>query len=189
MTNIILCGVGGQGIILTSKLIAAASMDAGYNVMSAETIGMAQKGGSVFSFLRIGKDIPCPMFSKGDADLLIAFEPGEAVRMLPFLKKDGTAVVNTHGTMPVTAALKGSEYNSADMIEYLKNHVNNLITEDATSLSLKMNAPRTLNMIMLGMAVRSGALPVSMSAVEDAMERSVKPQFIELNKAALNADI
>ena len=81
--NIVLCGVGGQGIVLTSKLIAAASMAKEIPVMSAETIGMAQKGGSVFSFLRIGEDLFCPMFPKGSADLIIGFEPAEAVRMLP----------------------------------------------------------------------------------------------------------
>ena len=80
--NIILCGVGGQGIVLTSKLLAASAMAKGIPVMSAETIGMAQKGGSVFSFLRMGDDLCCPMFPKGTADLLIGFEPAEAVRML-----------------------------------------------------------------------------------------------------------
>ena len=83
--NIILCGVGGQGIVLTSKLLAASAMAKGIPVMSAETIGMAQKGGSVFSFLRMGDDLCCPMFPKGTADLLIGFEPAEAVRMLPYL--------------------------------------------------------------------------------------------------------
>ena len=78
--NIILCGVGGQGIVLTSKLLAASAMAKGIPVMSAETIGMAQKGGSVFSFLRMGDDLCCPMFPKGTADLLIGFEPAEAVR-------------------------------------------------------------------------------------------------------------
>ena len=105
--NIILCGVGGQGIVLTSKLLAASAMAKGIPVMSAETIGMAQKGGSVFSFLRMGDDLCCPMFPKGTADLLIGFEPAEAVRMLPYLKPDGTVILNTHPIQPVTATLGG----------------------------------------------------------------------------------
>ena len=105
--NIILCGVGGQGIVLTSKLLAAAAMAKGIPVMSAETIGMAQKGGSVFSFLRMGEELYSPMFPKGTADLLIGFEPAEAVRMLPYLKSEGTVVLNTHPIQPVTATLGG----------------------------------------------------------------------------------
>lgn len=108
--NIILTGVGGQGTVLASKLIAAATMKKGLPVMSAETIGMAQKGGAVFSHLRIGEGVRSPMIRRGTADLLLAFEPAEAVRMLPYLKKDGMVVVNSHPIMPVTAALKGTDY-------------------------------------------------------------------------------
>ena len=82
--NIVLCGVGGQGTVLASKLIAAAAMKKGLSVMSAETIGMAQRGGSVFSHVRIGDDVCSPMIARGSADLIVGFEPGEAVRMLPF---------------------------------------------------------------------------------------------------------
>ena len=102
--NIILTGVGGQGTVLASKLIAAASLAKGYEVMSAETIGMAQKGGSVFSHLRVGEGLYSPMIRKGTADLLLAFEPAEAVRMLPYLRETGTLVVSSHPVMPVTAA-------------------------------------------------------------------------------------
>ena len=114
--NIILCGVGGQGIVLTSKLLAASAMAKGIPVMSAETIGMAQKGGSVFSFLRMGDDLCCPMFPKGTADLLIGFEPAEAVRMLPYLKPDGTVILNTHPIQPVTATLGGGASTYAPII-------------------------------------------------------------------------
>ena len=87
--NIVLCGVGGQGTVLASKLIASAAMDKSLPVMSAETIGMAQRGGSVFSHVRIGEDVYSPMIAKGEADIILGFEPGEAVRMLPFLKEGG----------------------------------------------------------------------------------------------------
>ena len=102
MTDIVLCGVGGQGTVLASKMIAAAAMEKGLGVMSAETIGMAQKGGSVFSHLRVGDDMQTPMIAKGAADIIIAFEPAEAVRMLPYLKDDGKMVVNSHAVKPVT---------------------------------------------------------------------------------------
>ena len=118
--NIILTGVGGQGTVLASKLIAAAAM-------SAETIGMAQKGGSVFSHLRVGEGLKSPMIRRGTADLLLAFEPAEAVRMLPYLKKDGMVVVNSHPIMPVTAALKGTDYTGKEMVAYLRENAEHVL--------------------------------------------------------------
>lgn len=183
--NILLCGVGGQGIVLTSKLTAAAAMDKGYQVMSAETIGMAQKGGSVFSFLRIGDEIYSPMFGEGSADIMIAFEPAEAVRMLPYLKKDGTVIVNTRPVMPVTAVLKSSDYTGTEMLEYLRRNVENLIVVDGDKACREIGSPKVLNMFMLGAAIRSGALPFTIDDAASAMERSVRPQFVEMNKKAL----
>ena len=103
--NIVLCGVGGQGTVLASRLIAAAAMEKGLKVMSAETIGMAQRGGNVFSNLRIGENLKAPLLSSGQADLILGFEPGETVRMLHYLKKDGIVVTNTRAVKPTTANL------------------------------------------------------------------------------------
>ena len=101
--NIVLCGVGGQGTVLASKLLAAAAMSKDIPVMSAETIGMAQRGGSVFSHLRMGKNLYSPMIKTGTADLIIGFEPGETVRMLPYLKEHGQVVVSTHAIKPAVS--------------------------------------------------------------------------------------
>ncbi|MBR1739361.1 MAG: indolepyruvate oxidoreductase subunit beta [Ruminococcus sp.] len=188
-TNILITGVGGQGIVLTSKLIAAAAMEKDIPVMSAETIGMAQKGGSVFSFLRLGDEAFCPMFPEGSADIIIGFEPAEAVRMLPYLKKGGTAVVNTHPIMPVTATLSGSSYDGSEMTGYLKAHVEDLRLIDATKACAEVGSPRALNMIMLGAAVRQGILPLTIEEITEVMKKTVKPQFVELNTRALNYGI
>lgn len=99
----LLCGVGGQGTVLASKLIATAAMERGEQARTAETIGMAQRGGSVVSHVRIGGQIHSPMIPIGQADILMGFEPGEAVRCLPYLKKGGTAVVSCKGVQPVTS--------------------------------------------------------------------------------------
>lgn len=187
--NILLCGVGGQGIVLTSKLIAASAMKKGLSVMSAETIGMAQKGGSVFSFLRIGENLHCPMFGKGSADLIIGFEPSEAVRMLPYLKNNGCMVVNTHTIMSTTASLKGSSYNGSEMIDYLNKKTKNLILIDGNEACVEIGSSKVLNMIMLGFAIKSGVLPISIEDVECAMKETVKPQFHELNSKALHYEI
>jgi len=185
-TNIVLCGVGGQGTVLASKLIAAASMKKGKKVMSAETIGMAQKGGSVFSHLRIGDDIETAAIKMGTADIIIAFEPAEAVKMLPYLREGGSVVVNSTAVMPVTAALKGSNYAGTEMIEYLKANVDDLLIIDGNAEALKLGNPKVLNVIMLGAAVKSGQLDITRDDVMDAIKAKVKPQFIEINEKALN---
>jgi len=184
-TNILICGVGGQGIVLTSKLIAATAMANKMPVISAETIGMAQKGGSVFSFLRIGEGVHSPMFGQGCADIIIGFEPAEAVRMLPYLKEGGRMVLNTHAIMPVTAALAGSDYTGKEMVDYLRKHVNNLVCTDGDAVCRKLQSPKVLNMVMLGLAVRQNVLPFSLEDIENTMRATVKPQFVALNSKAL----
>ena len=184
-TNILICGVGGQGIVLTSKLIAATAMANSIPVMSAETIGMAQNGGSVFSFLRLGDDLHCPMFPERSADIIIGFEPAEAVRMLPYLKDGGSMVLNTHPIMPVTAALSGSDYTGREMVQYLEQHVQHLMTVDGDAACKALGSPKVLNMIMLGLAIRQNVIPFSIDEIEATMKATVKPQFVDLNSKAL----
>lgn len=93
--NILLCGVGGQGTVLASKLIAYAAMKQGLAVRTSETIGMAQRGGCVVSHVRIGRMIDSPLVPRGSADLLLGFEPGETVRCLPYLRQGGTVIVSS----------------------------------------------------------------------------------------------
>ena len=118
--DILLCGVGGQGTVLASKLIASAAMRCGDPVHSAETIGMAQRGGSVISHIRIGERAASPLIPRGNADILIAFEPAEAVRNLSYLKKDGVVIVNSTPVKPTTEALQEIGYDGTEMIAYLK---------------------------------------------------------------------
>ncbi|WP_298464545.1 indolepyruvate oxidoreductase subunit beta [uncultured Mitsuokella sp.] len=184
--NILLTGVGGQGTVLASKLIAAAAMKKGLPVMSAETIGMAQKGGSVFSHLRIGEGVMSPMIRRGTADLLLAFEPAEAVRMLPYLKDGGTVVVNSHPVMPVTAALKGTDYTGREMIEYLQKVVPDLLVIDGWQAVQELGNPKVLNVVMLGAALKSGALDfLTEEELLGAIRDKVKPRFVALNERAL----
>ncbi|MBR6881009.1 MAG: indolepyruvate oxidoreductase subunit beta [Clostridiales bacterium] len=192
-TNIVLCGVGGQGTVLASKLVASASMSKGLNVMSAETIGMAQKGGSVFSHLRIGDDVYSPMIARGEADLIIGFEPSETVRMLPFLKKGGAVITSDRPVMPVTAALGGSTYNGGEMISYLKSldTVGRLVVVDTDKAIEDIGSPKAMNMVLLGAASRAGLLgDITHEDIIEAMKKKVKPRFVEMNIRALEyADI
>ena len=184
--NIILCGVGGQGTVLASRLISAAAMAADLPVMSAETIGMAQRGGSVFSHLRIGGGVCSPMIARGEADLILGFEPGEAVRMLPFLKPDGQVVVSARPVMPVTAALSGTEYNAGAMLDFLRSRVKNLVVVDTEKAMADLGSTRVMNLILLGAALRSGALGFTDRQIREAVIARIPPKFHELNLRALD---
>ena len=183
--NILLCGVGGQGIVLASKLIAQAAMENSLPVMSAETIGMAQKGGSVFSHVRIGSDLSTPMIPKGGADVIIGFEPAEAVRMLPYLKKDGTVIVNSCPTKPVTAMLSASSYTGKEMLAYLKKNVERLTIVDCERAASEIGSLKVVNMILLGAAAATGELPISMADIKNCLAKRLKPQLLEMNYKAL----
>ena len=126
------------------------------------------------------------MIRRGTADLLLAFEPAEAVRMLPYLKKDGMVVVNSHPIMPVTAALKGTDYTGAEMVAYLRENAAHVLVLDGQEAVETIGNPKTLNVIMLGAALESGALDfLTEEDVLEAIREKVKPKFVALNKKAL----
>ncbi len=185
MRNLILCGVGGQGTVLASRLISDAAMHRGIPVMSAETIGMAQRGGSVFSHVRLGEGLYSPMIAPGEADLILGFEPGETVRMLPYLRRGGQVVVSTLGVMPVTASLSSQAYRPEEMVDFLRSHVEHLCTVDAEKALRETGSPRVLNLILLGAALRAGALGLEEEDMVEAICRRIPPKYQEMNIQAL----
>ncbi|MBR2527442.1 MAG: indolepyruvate oxidoreductase subunit beta [Blautia sp.] len=184
--EIILCGVGGQGTILASRLIASAAMNRDLPILTAETIGMAQRGGSVFSHIRIGEGAGSPLIPKGKADLIIGFEPGEAVRQLPFLKPDGTIVVNKRPVMPVSASLGQSAYNPQAMLDYLRQNVRHVILVDGDKATAALGSSKVLNVVLLGAALESGALGFSEEDLQKVLQERVPERFLELNRKALS---
>ncbi len=183
--DIVLCGVGGQGTVLASKLISDAAMAQGIPIMSAETIGMAQRGGSVFSHLRLGEGVYSPMIARGGADLILAFEPGEAVRMLPYLKEEGMVVVSSRAVMPVTASLSEASYAGGAMVSYLKDHVENLIVVDAAEALKELGSAKVLNLLLLGAALYHGALGFSQEDIQAAIRARLPEKHHALNFRAL----
>ena len=183
--NIVLCGVGGQGTVLASKLIAAAAMKKGISVMSAETIGMAQRGGSVFSHIRLGEHLHSPMIAKGTADIIIGFEPAEAVRMLPYLKDNGQVIVSSHAIMPVTSTLSGADYDGKEIILYLKKVVNNLLDVDSEKACHELGSSKVLNILLLGAAISGGALGLTEEELREAIKDRLPEKFHDLNYRAL----
>ena len=183
--NCLLCGVGGQGVVLASKLIAYAALDKGKFVRTTETIGMAQRGGSVVSHVRAGDEIHSPMIPEGQADVILAFEPAEAVRNLKYLKKDGIVIVNQKALKPVTSTLGGSSYEGPEMIEYLKKKVNRLFVIDGERICSESGSSKVLNVALLGVAAASEALEISVSEMEEKLRKQVNPKFLEVNLKAL----
>ena len=181
--DIMICGVGGQGTVLASRILAASAMDEGNAVHSAETIGMAQRGGPVTSHVRIGEDAYSPLIPLGSADMLLAFEPSEAVRNLGYLKPEGIAVVNTVPVMPVTESLKKSGYSAAEMVEYLKDKCD-CIFVDSDEVTKEFGSSKFLNTVLLGIAAGSGKLGIEKDTLTGEIRQCVKERFVEANLRA-----
>lgn len=181
--DILICGVGGQGTVLASKIIAASASADGESIHSAETIGMAQRGGSVTSHVRIGKDAYSPLIPYGNADLLLAFEPAEAVRNLKYLSSDGVAIVNTAATKPVTESLNDTGYDGSKMVEYIKKKCISIFV-DSDEVCRTFGSSKFFNIVILGIAAGSGRLGLSSEILLEQIEKRVPGAYVEINKKA-----
>lgn len=175
--SILLCGVGGQGTVLASKLIAAAFMQSGDVVHSAETIGMAQRGGSVTSHVRIGESAFSPLIPSGCADLILAFEPAEAVRNLPLLRENGAVIANSVPVKPIT----DMSYDGAEAVDYLKKNVKNAIIVDAEEICREFGSSKFFNIAILGVACAAGKLGLSREQILAEIEKRVPEKYLEQN--------
>jgi len=181
----LLAGVGGQGTVLASKIIAQTAMSNQFFVRTSETIGMAQRGGCVVSHVRIGAEHCSSSIPMGMADLMIGFEPAEAVRSMGFLKPAGRLLVNINPIIPVTASLGGSSYPVNDIINYLQQARNKVILVDGQKLCRVAGSPKVLNIVMLGIAIKEGLLPFSKEDVLQTIKQNLPQRMIALNSQAL----
>lgn len=187
-TDVILAGVGGQGAVLASRLLARAAMGRGLPVRTAETIGMAQRGGSVFSHVRLGEGAVSPLIGRGRADAIVAFEPAEAARQLPFLRRGGLVVTSDAPVVPVSAATGGPAYDLPAIMSYLRASTGDrgLVVVDAASAAAELGTARALNVVLLGAAARAGALgPIAVDDLLAAVRAVVRPAFVDLDERAL----
>ena len=184
--DILICGVGGQGTVLASRIIAASAMDEGYTVHSAETIGMAQRGGSVTSHVRIGEEAFSPLIPAGGADLMIAFEPSEAVRNIKSLSRDALVIVNSVPVKPSSGGESG--YDGKAETAYLQSKCRCIIV-DSESMCRPFGSSRFFNVAVLGTAVGAGELGMSEDTIREEIRRNVPERFLEKNLAAFEAGI
>ena len=193
MLNIMITGVGGQGTVLAAKVLAQAAETRNWRVRTAETIGMAQRGGSVVSHVRLANQneprIDAPLIAHGEADLIIAFEPAEAVRCLGYLRPGGALVSATSSVQPVTAALSRDAYSSKPFLEYLRQTVPNCLLVDDTALIKQIGSPKALNVALLASAVAISDLGFTVEELRAAMHASVRSQFVALNDRAIDVAV
>ena len=178
--NIMIVGVGGQGTLLTSRILGGITVDAGYDVKLSEVHGMAQRGGSVVTFVRYGEKVAEPIVEAGRADVLIAFERLEALRYAHYLKKDGAMIINDWRIDPITVVTGMAEYPD-NIIENLEKE-HNVLKVNAMEEALKLGNSKVFNIIVLGVAARH--MDFSKEAWLNVIEKTVPPKTVEINKKA-----
>ncbi|MEE1280388.1 MAG: indolepyruvate oxidoreductase subunit beta [Oscillospiraceae bacterium] len=179
--NIMIVGVGGQGSLLASKLLGKLLVNEGLDVKVSEVHGMSQRGGSVVTYVRSGEKVYSPIIDKGEADFIVSFEKLEAARYAPYLKKGGKIIVNTQQIDPMPIITGAAQYpeNALDNLSAQGIDIDSI---DALAPALRAGSAKAVNIVLMGRL--SKYLDISEDKWLSAIEESVKPKFVELNKEA-----
>ena len=178
--NIMIVGVGGQGTLLTSRILGGITVAAGYDVKLSEVHGMAQRGGSVVTYVRYGEKVAEPIVEEGQADVLIAFERLEALRYAHFLKKDGVMIVNDQRIDPMPVVTGAAQYPEG-IIEELREKYR-VVAVDAMDEAIKMGNSRVFNVIILGIAAKN--MDFQKEQWIEVIKNTVPPKTVDINVAA-----
>ncbi len=176
--NVLMAGIGGYGVIMASDGMAEIGMNNGYDVKKSDTLGMAQRGGSVVSHVRWGRQVFSPMIKKGGVDFLLGFEQLEAARWAPFIKPGGVVIVADVIVIPISAVDGKIPYPSWDEIRgILSQYTDKIYLISATRIAQEVGNPRAVNMAMLGFL--SAFLELGTEAWTETMRRRLPPKFME----------
>ena len=178
--NIMVVGVGGQGTLLTSRIIGKTAIEMGYDVKLSEVHGMAQRGGSVVTFVRFGEKVFEPVVEEGSVDVLISFERLEALRYAHFLKKDGVLIVNDCKIQPMTVVTGAFQYPE-NILENLKK-VHKVVSIDGQSIAIGLGNSKVLNSVVLGLSAKY--IGFDKETWLSVVEKTVPPKTIKINKQA-----
>ena len=181
ITNILLVGVGGQGILLASEILSETCMLAGFDVKKSEIHGMSQRGGSVVSHVRYGKEVYSPIVPEGEGDILFGFELMESYRSLPLLKTGGTVVANDLCIAP-PSVLMGKEPYPEDLAQRIAERFPDFLLVDGQELAIKAGNARVANTVLLGAV--SKRLDIEEKYWIEAIEKMVPKKALEVNLAA-----
>ncbi|HCP15720.1 MAG TPA: indolepyruvate oxidoreductase subunit beta [Peptococcaceae bacterium] len=179
--NILIAGVGGQGTVLASKILGHVAMAAGFDVKQSEIHGMSQRGGSVVTHVRYGKKIYSPLVAAGNADVIMAFEELEALRYLPYLKKEGLLIVNQQQMLPMPVIAGNAEYPK-NVVEEVTAMGVKVKAASASALAMEQGDARAANVVLLGILARYLDFP--MELWQDAIRHTVKEKLIDMNLRA-----
>ncbi len=181
--NILIVGVGGQGIILASDVLGKVAAAHGYDVKKNEIHGMAQRGGSVSSHIRFGKTVYSPIIRTGEADVLLSFEQIETLRYFPFLSEKGKVIVNDQKILP-PAVFTGKQEYPPDVLARIKEKVADAVVVNGDEVAKKIGNPRVVNVIFLG--VLSKYLDIPVEVWEKVLKESLKPKLVDINIKAFH---
>ncbi|NLO20418.1 MAG: indolepyruvate oxidoreductase subunit beta [Syntrophomonadaceae bacterium] len=181
VTDILIVGVGGQGTLLTSRILADVAVQMDYDVKVSEIHGMAQRGGSVVTQVRFGKKVYSPIIKKGDADILLAFEKLEAARWLDYLKPDGMVIINDERVDPLPV-MSGKVKYPLDIVDKIRDKVPNTRLINASEIASQCGNSRAANVVLVGVLAAVAGLPAE--EMESAIQRLVPAKAIETNLQA-----
>jgi indolepyruvate ferredoxin oxidoreductase beta subunit len=181
--DLLVTGVGGQGVVLASDIIGETAIAAGYDVKKTDTLGMAQRGGSVVSHLRLAEKVWSPLIKEGEADLLLAFEKMEAARWSHYIKKNAIVIINSYEQPPLSVSLGQIKYPTDDEIKAaLKRRTDKIYFIDANKRALELGNVRTLNIFMLGCF--SVFAPMDAQVWKDSIKRRMPEKLVDINLKA-----
>lgn len=186
-TNILLCGVGGQGTLLASNLIAECAMAAGFDVKKSEIHGMAQRGGSVVSHVRFGENIASPIIRKGEADIVLSFEQLEAIRWAEYLKPDGIVITNSQKILPMSVSA-GNEKYPENIPDILSQSSIQTVCVDAIGTASKLGNQKCLNVVLLGVLAKKLTM-IDQNLWSEMIKKKVPAKLQELNLKAFEAGL
>ena len=183
--DLLITGIGGQGVVLASDIIGEAAVSAGYDVKKTDTLGMAQRGGSVVSQIRFAARVFSPLVARHQADMLVAFEKLEAARFIPFLKKDGIVIINNLELPPLSVSLGSGRYpDDSALLEMIKTITQNIHIVEGSKRAAALGNPRLLNSFMLGYASRF--LPLKEAALKESTRANLPLKLHTVNMRAFD---
>ena len=184
--NIVITGVGGQGVLTLAEILAKAALQCGFNVRVGEIHGMAQRGGHVVCTVRIGENVKGPIIDPGSAHLLVGFEPVETLREIHLVKQGGCVLMSSHVQYPVAVSMGQAEYpDHEEILNSMKKYTNKIIEFDALELAVKAGGSRSLNMVMLGAIIGTGIVPITEEAAIDIVTEAFSKKFEKINVDAI----
>ena len=188
--SVMIVGVGGQGTLLASRVLGSAMLSQGVDVKVSEVHGMSQRGGSVVTYVRYGDKVYSPIIAQGEADVLLAFEALEAARYLPWLKPEGTVVVNTQQMDPMPVVTGVAEYPK-DILGKVREQGVKVVALDALGMAEEAGSSKAVNVVLIGAMAKKLDLPKEVWI--DTIKETVQSKFIDMNLKAFelgyNADV